>query len=67
MAQPVKIRILKGTNVNRKLVKPGDVVTASQVDAVLLIGQGQAERYEEAEPPKPAKLTDSAGKPIQTR
>ena len=61
-----KIRILSGTNVNRKLVKPGDVVEVSNRDAVLLIGQGQAEEFIEPEKPA-ANLTDSAGKPIQTR
>ncbi len=41
----MKIEITNGTNLNGKLLKPGDIVEADRKDAALLIGQNQAKLY----------------------
>ncbi len=48
----MKIEITHGTNLNGKLLKPGDVVDAGKSEAALLIGQNQAKPYV-AQPERP--------------
>ncbi len=54
----MKLEMIYGTNVNGKLVKPGDILDVNDQIAALLIGQGQAKKYV-APPEKPKTESES--------
>ena len=52
----MRIEMIYGTNVNGKLVSPGDIIDVNDRDAALLIGQGQAKQY--VAPPEKPKIEE---------
>lgn len=68
----IRVKVTRGTRVNGQWAKVGQIFEVSRNDFAILYGQGQAVETDDPMPTAKAKapvakLSDSAGNPVQTR